>query len=155
MAKISLAKALKEKNRLAGQVKELQGLIKAHNSYKDGSNRPFDVEVLMNTMEGKVRSLISLKAAIQKGNAGIQESLTELAEYKSFIQFLRDMPTTEGEQNVNRYGDTDKTEKYIAVFGAAILRETILEKEEEIVRLQDSIDEYNATEQINYQEATY
>ena len=65
MAEITLAKALKVKNRLAGRLAKVQADIQAYNSVPEGQADQVNVPALMQTREELVGALVRLKTAIQ------------------------------------------------------------------------------------------
>src|SRR5579871_4905381 len=68
MADITLAKALKIKNRLTGRLAKVQQDIQAFNSVPVGQADQVNVPALMKTREELVGALVSLKTAINDAN---------------------------------------------------------------------------------------
>ena len=69
MAEITLAKALKVKNRLAGRLAKAQADIQAFNSVPEGQADQVNVPALMQAREELVGALVRLKAAINSSGA--------------------------------------------------------------------------------------
>jgi len=143
---VTLAKALKVKNQLAGEIKELEVLISNINSYKEGSASRFDSNALMADLQDKMLKLIAVKIAIQTANVRILPALTNLAETKAYAGWLKSINTTEGLQSEGGgYGTPLKDVLYKVNFDATWVRDKVKEAENQISDLQDQIDTYNAT----------
>lgn len=93
---ISLAKALKLKNRQVAKIQKLQGIVTTHNSRLVGGSEEFDVAASLAELRNATEALVKLKAAISLANAPIQETIYRIGELKSHISFLRRIPTTSG-----------------------------------------------------------
>jgi hypothetical protein len=85
MAEITLAKALKVKNRLAGRLAKAQADIQAFNSVPEGQADQVNVPALMQAPEELVEALVSLKAAINEANREAQRDIYLLAEKKATV----------------------------------------------------------------------
>jgi hypothetical protein len=72
MAHITLAKALKVKNRLTGRLAKVQADIQMYNSVPEGQADEVNVTALMKTREELVGALVRLKTAINEANRGAQ-----------------------------------------------------------------------------------
>ena len=155
MARITIAKALKKKNELAGQLKELQMLFNSCNSYELGTVQKFDATELMGEIVATKLSLTNLQILIQQKNARIVDKLVRMKETKAEIAWLRTIPTTEGEvSSYDRYSDEKVAKKkMIALYDAVWVRSCVKLNERVISNLQDEIDEFNATTFIEFEEA--
>ena len=98
MAEITLAKALKVKNRLAGRLAKVQADIQAYNSVPEGQADQVNVPALMQTREELVGALVGLKTAINEANRETQRDIYALAEKKATAQFLGCLNTRHGPQ---------------------------------------------------------
>ena len=103
MATMSLARALKLKNRRIQRVKELSERIQVSNRYIEGSEPDFDAKTLIDDLFSETERLWILKAAISAANAPVQPAIYELAELKGRIAFLRTLNTQRGKA-VEFYG---------------------------------------------------
>ena len=88
MAEITLAKALKIKNRLTGRLAKVQADVQAYNSVPAGQADQVNVPALMQAREELVGALVGLKAAINEANREAQRDIYDLAEKKATAQFL-------------------------------------------------------------------
>src|SRR5215212_2368670 len=98
MAEITLGKALKIKNRLAGRLAKVQADIQTYNSVPEGQAGQVNVPALVQTREELVGALVSLKTAINYANRDVQRDIYDLAEKKATAQFLAGVCTRHGPQ---------------------------------------------------------
>ncbi|UKI31084.1 MAG: hypothetical protein L6W00_25085 [Lentisphaeria bacterium] len=103
--KVTLAKALKEKSRLAGRLKRNFEILSQENSKISGSIRSFDLKALMAETMQMHAAIIRLKQIIAETNAPIAGRLAEMDEIKSIITQLNKIDVTEGIQ-ARSYGET-------------------------------------------------
>lgn len=143
MTRMNIAKALKEKNRLAGKIKELESLVVTYNSRVEGSICHFDPKDTMGKIALLRAELLELKVAIQKKNSLIADLLVGMAEAKATVTFLRGINTREGIEK-SRYGD-EKDIVFVVSFDEKWKRERIEELEDSIRKMQDEVDEFNST----------
>lgn len=148
MSNISLSKALKIKNRIAKEIKDLQTIISQNNSSVVGNKASFDIKESYDELLTLKNKLGELKMKINIANSGIVGKMVEINELKSHIVFLRTIDTSEGMTNISRY-ETNLVEK-TAVFDALFIRNEVKNTQTKIDSLQDEIDKYNATTTIEY-----
>ena len=143
---MKLAKALKEKNRLVGEVNRLKGLIMRDNSletkYLEGKNRT--KQWLDYT--AAVEALVAIKTAIFKANTGIYRTIVLMSEKKAELGWITSLNTTNGVQETPNYrGEGVIKTEYSAYITQDGIDTRIVELQKEIARLQDELDEFNAT----------
>ena len=68
--KVSIARALKEKSRVAGRIHALTDVINHENSLAEGSTRSVDLRETLVQVKALTEQLIGIKAAIARGNQG-------------------------------------------------------------------------------------
>jgi hypothetical protein len=141
MAQITLAKALKLKNRLAGRLAKVQADIHAYNSVPAGQADQVNVPALAQTREELVGALVSLKTAINEANREAQRDIYDLAEKKATAQFLAAVNTRHGPQPAVYPNTTEVT--YVAALKKADVDALMLRLEKEIDQLQDRLDQFN------------
>jgi len=147
--KITLARALKLKNRLAGQLTKIGGRAVTHNSYVEGTNSPYDSVKVFAEYRAIVAQLVELKAKIQTANTPIHVKIAMMGEYRTEIALLNSMSVTKGTVVENRYGDgQDSTRVYVAAIDKVARDNDVAKLEQEIDILQDDIDAHNATTSI-------
>lgn len=145
---ITLAQALKEKNRLVGEISKLWMLVQRENACWENRSRCIDINETMQTINEYTRKLIELKTKIGKANAGNLENMYTLEEYKS---------------QISKYGNinTDEEVRYLGENQDRTLQKTCVIKTSEVIklekslqikcnRLQDALDAYNATHKIEF-----
>jgi len=141
MAEVTLAKALKMKNRLAGRLAKVQADVLAYNSVPEGQARQVDVPALLRTREELVGALVDLKTAINEANREAQRDIYDLAEKKGAVQFLAAVNTRDGRQPAV-YPNTTEV-GYVAALKKADVDARVARLEKEIDQLQDRLDQFN------------
>lgn len=146
MAEITLAKALKVKNRLTGRLAKVQADIQTYNSVPEGQADQVNVPALMKTHEELVGALVSLKTAINDANREVQRDIYDLAEKKATAQFLAGVNTRHGPQPPI-YPTTIEV-NYVAALKKANVDALVVRLEKEIDQLQDKLDQFNHDHKI-------
>ena len=146
MAEITLAKALKVKNRLAGRLAKVQADIQAYNSVPAGQADQVNVPALMKTREELVGALVGLKTAINEANREAQWDIYDLAEKKATAQFLAGVNTRHGPQPAVYPNTTEVS--YVAALKKADVDGLVAGLEKEIDQLQDRLDQFNHAHKI-------
>ncbi len=146
MAEITLAKALKVKNRLAGRLAKAQADIQAYNSVPVGQADQVNVPALMKTREELVGALVALKTAINDANGEAQRDIYLLAEKRATAQFLAGVNTRHGPQPPVYPSTVEVT--YVAALKKADVDGLVAGLEKEIDQLQDRLDQFNHANRI-------
>ena len=146
MDQITLAKALKVKNRLTGRLAKVQADIQTYNSVPEGQADQVNVTALMTTREELVGALIALKAAVNEANREVQRDIYLLAEKKATAQFLAGVNTRHGPQPPV-YPSTVEV-IYVAALKKADVDGLVAGLEKEIDQLQDRLDQFNHDRRI-------
>jgi hypothetical protein len=146
MAEITLGKALKVKNRLAGRLAKVQADIQAFNSVPQGQADQVNVPALMKTREELVEALVNLKTAINDANREAQRDIYDLAEKKATAQFLGGVSTRHGPQPAVYPNTTEVI--YVAALKKADVDTLVAGLEKEIDQLQDKLDQVNHVHKI-------
>jgi hypothetical protein len=141
LQEITLAKALKLKNRLAGRLAKVQADIQTYNSVPEGQAGQVDVPALVRTREELVGALVSLKTAVNEANREVQRDIYDLAEKKATTQFLAGVNTRHGPQPAV-YPSTTEVH-YVAALRKADVDALVARLEKEIDQLQDKLDRFN------------
>ena len=149
--KITLSQALKEKNRLAGEIQRLWSMVAKENSKREDRKRVIDVEETYRTIELYTAKLVELKTKIGIANAGNLERIYQMEEYKNRITQLANV-NTDDSTDVITLSDTQYKElKRTVVFDAAKIWQMREALQRECNRLQDEMDDYNASTRIEYE----
>ncbi len=136
---LSLSKALKIKNRLAGRLAKVNSTIMTYNSGVEG-HKEVDVAELDKTRSSLCNALVDLKSAIYDANKGIYRSIIIIGEKKGDIEFLSGLNTRQGAEP--SYQGT--VINYVSVIQKQDVDKRVKQLEKEIDDLQDQIDKYNA-----------
>ena len=149
---ITLAKALKVKNRLAGRLAKAQADIQAFNSVPEGQVDQVNVPALTKAREELVGALVNLKAAINDANREVQRGIYLLAEKKATAQFLAGVSTRHGPQPPV-YPSTVEV-VYVAALKKADVDALVARLEKEIDQLQDRLDHFNHARKVEVEGRT-
>ena len=146
---ITLAQALKEKNRIVGEISRLWDLVENENSCWESHTRSIDVKETMQTIEFLVQKLVELKTKIGKANEGNLANMYALEECKSQMSRFSKLNTLE---DVRYRGVNDDI---MEVRSAEITAQEVLQRNKNLQRqcnqLQDELDAYNATHKIEFE----
>ena len=161
--KMSIARALKERKRIIGEMNTLRGRINNGNVVQmmirvvDGKytapteediakRRRISPSKCMEDWYKLQEKLIALKTALHNANCGVAEKLARLSEMKAELQLVESMPGYSSENecfvNENAVRVTD------VVFDVEWITKRQDELRREINEMQDAIDEYNATHYV-------
>ena len=144
--KQTLARALKERSRLAGRLKHNFQLLNRENSRISGSPRSFDVRAIYAENRELMEKLIDVKQRIAAANAPIAGKLVEMDELKSMIAYLKGLDTT---AEIKKTGYNGESVLYEAVISAAEVNAAVEELQKRVEDLQDELDEFNAVTRID------
>jgi hypothetical protein len=158
MKSLNLSQALKHKNRLAGEVARAREIVQRENSRKESQAARADVRAVFDQCVAQSRELAAFKGAIAAANAGVVSGdrgiygkLNLQAELRGMIAFLKGLNTKEGEE-VERVGFLSRDDAVRTVYVTTIARDEVdrlvATYQSEIEKLQDEIDEFNATTRI-------
>ena len=146
--KMSLAQALKEKNRIVGEIANLWNFVQSQNSVWETHNRSIDVRETMETIELYTEKLVELKTKIGNANEGNLQNMYALEECKSRMAKFGNLDTTE---DIRYHGLNDeKIIRRTSVITASEVIKMTKELQKKCNRLQDALDAYNATHTIEF-----
>lgn len=144
---VSIARALKEKNRVAGRLKQMCAQIERENSREVRIPRGIDVPEMYALAKETRKRLIETKRVIAEANRPIVGKIIELDEIKSEIAFLNALDVKEGRFVSVNYGTRIETEITAIIRKAQVLEE-IAELQSRADALQDELDDFNATTKV-------
>jgi hypothetical protein len=146
--KLTLAQALKMKNRLVSQIKELDTNIKVFNIREDGTPVEYNTLDLFKQRLELTDKLVKLKTAIAVANQPIVGKIYEQAELKGAMALLKGVVTTG-----RRHRASDGT---VTTFTPMIDNKfkdmAIKDMEVELDKLQDELDTFNHSTQIEIED---
>ena len=82
---MKLSKALKVKNRVAGELSSLQDIYRRENSRREDNPSKVVASDVWNQITAKRNDLVKIKTAITKANIDIYHALAEMEELKGSI----------------------------------------------------------------------
>ncbi len=145
--RVTVARALKEKNRVAGRLAKALNLVSRENSQDSNVPRGVDVDATYAQAKELRKRLVETKTAIALANQPIVGKIIELEEIKSEISYLNGLDVKEGVFVSNSYNSTVTNE-----YSAVIKKQQVLEEVERLQsradRLQDELDEFNALTKV-------
>jgi hypothetical protein len=141
--KITLAKALKLKNRLIGKLQVYISQIQKENCIIEGNTRQFNLIETLMKINSIYEHLKTLKCKIAEKNIAINQYIFSIVDSKQMICFWNSLNTKSGIEYVY-----DKEVKYASYFISVKAQECVSQLENEIDTLQEKIDAYNATTHI-------
>lgn len=137
---ITLAKALKLKNRLAGRLVKVKNDIQTFNSVLKEQVGKVDVQACVKLYDQLQEALIGLKTRIVLANSPIQETLIRMGELKDKMSFLDMIQIRDG---VERHGYQNTEITWVAVLTKEKIDAERKTLETQIDTLQDSVDSFN------------
>jgi DNA repair ATPase RecN len=142
---MTIAQALKEKNKKVASIQKLWDRINRYNSVQEGADRPYDIMDLYNQVETETAALVSLKARIHEVSQPIRESIFALSELKNLAHRVKSVSTVKGVHR-DRYDST--TSLMTAVLDISWQDSKIEELEAQIETIQEKLDTFNHTTEI-------
>lgn len=147
--KITLSKALKLKNKRASIINKLRNRVLQSNSYNEENKPTYNSQEQYNLYEKEVELMNNLKSVINKANIEIIPTILELGETKAKISMLNQLNTI-NEISSRGFGDSKVVVKYIATINEESKDQMINSLESKVEELQDKIDYYNTTTEIEF-----
>ncbi len=156
--KMTLARALKEKKRLAGRIAEYENVIKENNVFfKENKEFPMiavskvDISQDYEKYIQSGNKMVALKNVIAKANAesGISFLVYQMEEKKSLLSFLNRL-NVNVQPSKEYIGDKAFLFERDAQISSEFVRAKKKELQAEIERLQDKVDEFNATVIVDF-----
>lgn len=149
MKKISIAKALKLKNQLAGEVAELKARLLQQNVRSSKQKFDYQNEKVLAALESKIKELVAVKALIAAANSSIYGKIFRLAELKGLVTLLTTMDTKTGVFHEGGHLGEPVAVRYRAQISKVEVDKIVARLKTEIQSLQDSLDEFNFTQSVS------
>jgi hypothetical protein len=143
---MKVKQALKQKKKLATKMNQEFVRVNMYNSVEEGATRVYDVKASMQNWLKMIDELVELKTKIHLANVPVYGKIFRMSELKSQLSNLKQLDCVDG-KHFDRYG---RGESVIKTAEISVLErdEMVLKIEEEIERLQEELDEHNATTSI-------
>lgn len=152
---MNIAKALKEKNRIAGRIKKLQTQMEKYNRQQSGIDSDFNAADIFKALQEEWAHLINLKSKIALANVGISDKLVRLSEAKAELVFWVGFDRYAGKHNepvAQRKVVNGQYEDFFITFDSYITSKEVQDHVDRVQKLiedlQDEVDSYNATTSI-------
>lgn len=151
---MTISKALKEKNRIAGRIAKLQTQVVKYNRYKKNSVVEFSSKDLLKALQEEWAYLIDIKSKIAKANIGISDKLVQLTEAKAELSFWNSIHNVGPSEEVfleSKYQNGQHVNvetTMICDITSKAVQDNINRVQKSIEDLQDEIDDYNSTTKI-------
>lgn len=142
---MTIAQALKEKNKKAAKINKLWQKIYQHNSALIDAAKPYDLDKVWDEIQKETAALIELKTKIHAASAPVRKDIFTLSELKSHITKAEGVNTTSGKM-ADRYSGT--VTEYAAHFGIFWKDNQIEALECTIDSIQERLDKFNHTTEI-------
>lgn len=143
---MNIHQALKEKNRIAGKLKQLDSRILSNGRWIKGNKPDYDLKELIKDRTRVETELIDLKTKITAATAPAVREILQIGELKSFVLTLKSLKVGSGidrsayARNEAMEYESSMTEKE---------KDTLIEEhEKKIGELQDKLDKFNANTEI-------
>jgi hypothetical protein len=143
---MKVKQALKYKKKLASKMNQEFSKVQMYNSVEEGSARVYDVVESMRNWLTMSEELVELKTKLHLANAPVYGKIFRMSELKSQLSNLRQLDCVDG-KHFDRYG---RGEAVVKTAKISVLEkdQLVLTIEEEIEKLQEELDEHNATTSI-------
>lgn len=152
---MKLVKALKIKNRLAGEVTKLQEILRRENARRSDNPSQIKCNEIDDLLKKKMTDLVMVKTKIAQANVGIYNRIALLAETKNQINFYNGLPTKEGTEVAFIGRDQEKLEyKWTSYLNRQQIEGITSMLDLVCAQLQDDIDNYNATTDVDITEVS-
>lgn len=143
---MKLSQALKQKNKLAVEIKKQYEIAVKFNSQEEGNPRRYSVAAALEKAEQLTKELVELKTKIHLANAPIYGKIFEMAELKGRVKQLKRVPTDEG-KTLERFNSTPSVKD--VEINVTQIDTMVAELESKIEKIQADLDYHNAITDLN------
>lgn len=145
---MKIYQVLKAKKKLTSELQQLWQKFSNNNSVIVGNTRSYEPIELMSKIIAKTKELIQLKVKLQVANSEIYEKIFEISELKSAISKLGSVSTQSGIVHPHSYSSVSAPVEYSAFYSQKMVDDIIAGYQEKISTLQEEIDTFNYTTEI-------
>lgn len=145
---MKLSQALKQKNRLAGEIVTQQRILTRENSKRNDNPSKVEVSAVFSRIVTLSDELGKIKAAIAAANVPIYPKIERMAELKSRIAYIKGLNKREGTEVEPIGANQTKEFTWTAFITEEKADKLVAELQGEIDRLQDEVDAFNATTSV-------
>lgn len=145
---MNIAQALKKKNRLAGEIRRQEDIMRRENSRREDTTSTVDRESVITKILDLKKDLVDIKTKIAKANVNIYQKIEEMVELKSYIGMLKDLPKRDDVERIY-VGDKELHLKWTSYITEGACDDMLTALQKSVDTLQDEIDDYNASTQVD------
>jgi hypothetical protein len=142
---MNVSQALKQKNKLAIELKKQYNIAQRYNQIEEGNIRRYSAQEALDKASTLAIELTELKTKIHLANAPVYGKIFQMAELKGRIKELKQIPIQEGKQ-AGSYGSSE-TVKEVEI-NVAEIDKMVEQLELQIESIQSELDIHNSTTQI-------
>ena len=143
---MNVKQALKERNRLAKEIKGLYAIAQTNNSIEKGNERRYNVADALAQAAELTEQLVELKTKTHLANTPVFDKIFKLSELKSTIVNIKSVDCTEGKQS-SRWDRGEVNFKEVEM--NVLEKDQLVKKlEKEVNDLQDQLDYHNSVTEI-------
>lgn len=147
---MKISKALKLKNKKVAEYTDLLNKMLSSNSSDKTAKKNYNSKELYKQVVEAKEDIVRLKTAIHKASAPVRSKIFEIGEVKNLVNYFNRMSTVEGVVK-NRSSYSAATEDvYVADFSEIEKVELVKGLQERIETLQEELDSFNATTEVEY-----
>lgn len=143
---MTIAQALKEKNRLVTESKKTKEKILKYNQMPTDRERLYNITELYENYSAIQEKIVAIKAAIHTASEPIRKDIFWQSEFKDQITFLRGIPCENG--TIRERYSSDEGHQVSSEFNAKRIDVLITETEKHIEAIQDKLDKFNHTTEV-------
>lgn len=142
---MTIAQALKQKNKLISEIQKIWQKIYKYNSIHEGSERPYSTAKLWNEYLEKSLELVDLKTKIHEASSPVRSKIFKLSELKTSVEKVKNITTDSG-VSYDRY---HSNQLVLTTELDVLWKDTQIDHlEKEIDLLQEELDKFNHLTQI-------
>ena len=146
---MTIAKAMKHKNRVGARINQVQNDIGRNNSVLAANKPVYDVTALLKDLEILVEHQILVRSRIDQSSAPMRPTIIRMAELRSRAAFLRGISTINGKQTAGGWrSGGEEMHEYRATLLQPAVDAMVRETETKLDNLQDELDAFNASNKI-------
>ena len=146
---MKIAKALKLKNKMVAEYTDLLNKIVSSNSSDKSAKKNYNSKELYEQVMDAQEEIIRLKTAIHKASAPVRSKIFAIGEVKNLLNHFNRMSTVEGIVKNRGYSAATEDE-FVVDFNEAEKVALIKYFQECIENLQEDLDSFNATTEVEY-----
>lgn len=147
--KITLAKTMKYRNRVAEKLGKVSEDMQEHNSILAANEPEVDIKRLDGMRHEIMEHLIAVKTMIHTAGQPIRSQIFRMSELRAAVGFYKSLSTRHGKAQSSRWNAGDELIEYKATLRKDDVDKIVAGLEEDIDKLQDELDSFNHETKID------